>query len=132
MFQKNIDNIRYVDDAENISHLYQDIQPVVKKLAASCIQHGCFDHLGSIPIPTYEKVVQIINQARRILFPGYFSTTAINPANLEYCLGQLGGETVIGARSVIGGNIWITDSIPADTKVILKKPELLYSGNKGK
>lgn len=88
MFQKNINNIQCVDDAENIIHLYQDIPPVVKKLAASCIQQGCFDHLGSIPIPTYEKVVQIINQARRILFPGYFSTTAINPANLEYCLGQ--------------------------------------------
>jgi len=81
MFQKNRDNIQYGDDAENISHLYQDIPPVVKKLAASCSRHGCFDHLGSIPIPTYEKVVQIINQARRILFPGYFSTTAINPAN---------------------------------------------------
>lgn len=88
MFQKNIDNSQCADDAENISHLYEDIPPVVKKLANSCKQHGCFDHLGSIPIPTYEKMVQIINQARRILFPGYFSPTAINPANLEYCLGQ--------------------------------------------
>ena len=41
----------------------------------------------------------------------------------------LGGETVIGARSVIGGNVWITESVPADTKVILKRPELVYSGN---
>jgi len=38
----------------------------------------------------------------------------------------LGGETVIGARSTIGGNIWITESVPADTKVLLKKPELIY------
>ncbi len=320
MFKKDIDNQQCADDAENVSHLYGDIPPVVKQLAASCNKHGCFDHLGSIPIPTYEKMVQIINQARRILFPGYFSTTAINPANLEYCLGQettelfeslaaqivlaiqhecfqarqtctrckgqgyqkaidfietlpqisemlagdiqaaldgdpaakgadevifsypglraisvyrmahelhglgvpvlprimteyahsvtgidihpgatigksffidhgtgvvigettvigervriyqgvtlgalslprdagaryrnvkrhptieddvivyanttiLGGETIIGARSVIGGNIWMTESVPADTKVILKRPELLYSGNKGK
>jgi serine O-acetyltransferase len=88
MFQKDIDNIECADDAENINHLYEDIPPVVRKLAADCSRHGCFDHLGSIPIPTYEKMVQIINQARRILFPGYFSATAINPANLEYCLGQ--------------------------------------------
>lgn len=40
----------------------------------------------------------------------------------------LGGETVIGARSVIGGNVWITDSVPPDTKVFLKKPELIYKG----
>lgn len=32
----------------------------------------------------------------------------------------LGGETVIGARSVIGGNVWITSSIPPDTKVIME------------
>jgi serine O-acetyltransferase len=41
----------------------------------------------------------------------------------------LGGETVIGARSIIGGNIWLTESVPADTKVLLKRPELIYSGN---
>lgn len=37
----------------------------------------------------------------------------------------LGGETVIGARSVIGGNVWITESVPPDTRVYLKKPELV-------
>ncbi len=68
--------------------MYQEIPPVVRKLAASCNERGCFDHLGSIPIPTYEKIIEIINQARRILFPGYYSATAITPANLEYCLGQ--------------------------------------------
>jgi serine O-acetyltransferase len=41
----------------------------------------------------------------------------------------LGGETVIGARSTIGGNVWITESVPPDTKVYLKKPELIYAGN---
>jgi serine O-acetyltransferase len=41
----------------------------------------------------------------------------------------LGGETVIGARSTIGGNVWITESVPPDTKVYLKKPELIFSAN---
>jgi len=40
----------------------------------------------------------------------------------------LGGNTVIGARSIIGGNVWLTESVPPDTKVILKKPELIYTG----
>jgi serine O-acetyltransferase len=43
----------------------------------------------------------------------------------------LGGETTIGTRSVIGGNIWLTESVPADTRVVLKRPELIYSGRKG-
>ena len=29
----------------------------------------------------------------------------------------LGGDTVIGARAVVGGNVWITESVPPDTKV---------------
>ena len=41
----------------------------------------------------------------------------------------LGGDTVIGARSVVGGNVWITESIPPDTKVILRPPELIYKGS---
>jgi serine O-acetyltransferase len=43
----------------------------------------------------------------------------------------LGGDTVIGARSVIGGNVWITESVPSDTKVFLKKPELVYREKSG-
>jgi serine O-acetyltransferase len=39
----------------------------------------------------------------------------------------LGGETVIGERSVIGGNVWLTESVPPDTKVFLKRPELILS-----
>ena len=44
----------------------------------------------------------------------------------------LGGETVIGARSIVGGNVWLTESIGPDTKVILKQPELVYIGKNGK
>lgn len=43
----------------------------------------------------------------------------------------LGGDTTIGTRSVIGGNIWLTESVPSDTRVVLKRPELIYSGRKG-
>ncbi len=44
----------------------------------------------------------------------------------------LGGDTVIGARSVIGGNVWLTESVPPDTKVLLKKPELVYLGKEAR
>jgi serine O-acetyltransferase len=38
----------------------------------------------------------------------------------------LGGDTVIGMRSVIGGNVWITESVPPDTTVIMEMPRLVY------
>jgi serine O-acetyltransferase len=88
LHQPTLENQNCNNDNKENNQLYQEIPPIVQKLAASCNDRGCFDHLGSIPIPTYEKIVAIIDQARRILFPGYYSATAITPANLEYCLGQ--------------------------------------------
>jgi serine O-acetyltransferase len=37
----------------------------------------------------------------------------------------LGGETVIGRGSVIGGSVWLTESIPPDSRVYLKAGERL-------
>ena len=42
----------------------------------------------------------------------------------------LGGDTVIGARSVVGGNVWLTSSIPPDTKVFIKSPKWEYRKKK--
>lgn len=38
----------------------------------------------------------------------------------------LGGDTVIGARSVIGGNVWLTESVPPDTRVMMEPSRLIY------
>jgi serine O-acetyltransferase len=38
----------------------------------------------------------------------------------------LGGGTIIGARSVVGGNVWLTESVPPDTKVFMESPRLIY------
>jgi serine O-acetyltransferase len=40
----------------------------------------------------------------------------------------LGGETVVGTRSIIGGNVWLTESIGPDTRVMLEPPKLVYIG----
>jgi serine O-acetyltransferase len=38
----------------------------------------------------------------------------------------LGGDTVIGKNSVIGGNVFITSSVPDDTRVNIKNPDLKF------
>jgi len=38
----------------------------------------------------------------------------------------LGGETIVRARSVIGGNVWLTHSVPPDTEVFIKKQDLIF------
>ena len=37
----------------------------------------------------------------------------------------LGGTTVIGRGSVVGGNVWLTRSVPPYTRVIISEPELV-------
>ncbi len=44
----------------------------------------------------------------------------------------LGGDTVIGAKSVIGGNVWLTESVPPDTRVFIKKPEIILKDDSRK
>jgi serine O-acetyltransferase len=36
----------------------------------------------------------------------------------------LGGQTVVGADSVIGGSVFLTRSVPPRSRVSLKEPEL--------
>lgn len=42
----------------------------------------------------------------------------------------LGGQTIIGERSVIGSNVWLTESVPPDTTVVLEKPKLRLKGTR--
>jgi serine O-acetyltransferase len=37
----------------------------------------------------------------------------------------LGGDTVIGKGSVVGGNVWLTRSVPPHTRVLISEPELV-------
>ena len=36
----------------------------------------------------------------------------------------LGGATVVGMGSVIGGNVWLTRSVPAFSRVTVGEPDL--------
>jgi hypothetical protein len=77
-------------------------------------------------------------------YPGLLAITLYRLAQTLYTLGIpllprmiteyanatiLGGETIIGARSVIGGNVWLTESVPPDTKVLMNRPDLIYLKN---
>ena len=39
----------------------------------------------------------------------------------------LGGETVIGKNSTVGGNVWLTRSVPADSKIYYQAK--MYNGD---
>ena len=81
---KFLDTYHQCDTAiEPATPLYEKIPAVVRKLMKLLDDKNSFSHVEPIPIPSYESVVQLIHQARRILFPGYFTQSTLAQANLE-------------------------------------------------
>lgn len=66
----------------------EEIPGVVKKLVLSCNKENCFDHVDLEPLPSKESIIEIIQMAFRILYPGYFSLARIDKVNLTYYFGQ--------------------------------------------
>lgn len=70
------------------NHQYDKVPNVVRKLLTSWQAEECYQHVSPVSIPSHEKIIEIVNQARRILFPGYFTKTKLHAANLEYYIGK--------------------------------------------
>jgi len=66
----------------------EEIPAAVEQLVGSCNRENCFDHVGPEPFTSKEAIIEIINRARRILYPGYFDHTHLNEVNLSYYFGQ--------------------------------------------
>ena len=43
----------------------------------------------------------------------------------------LGGETIVGKGSTIGGNVWLTHSVPPNSVVMIEEPALVVADKKG-
>ena len=74
-------------DGQKLS-VAHSIPLIVEELVESCKERYSFDHVDPTPFPSREKVVKIILQTRRLLFPGYFNTVRVDPVNLRYELGR--------------------------------------------
>ncbi len=83
-----IDPNKCVTEEEKISQLYAEVPKVVEELVKLWDKKDRFEHIGPIPIPSHESIVQIIHQTRCILFPGYFSKTNPSKDNFAYYIGQ--------------------------------------------
>jgi serine O-acetyltransferase len=66
----------------------KDIPGIVDSFVTTCNRNDCFDHVGPEPIPSRDAMIEIIHQLQRILFPGYYVQTRLEPVNLHYYLGQ--------------------------------------------
>jgi serine O-acetyltransferase len=70
------------------SSLHARVPEVVRELMNSWSTKECYEHISPVAMPSQLRVIEITEQARRILFPGYFTDTRLHAANLEYYIGK--------------------------------------------
>jgi serine O-acetyltransferase len=66
----------------------EEIPAIVKELVLNCGREDCFAHISPEPIPSREATIDVLERARRILYPGYFVGTRVDDVNLGYYFGQ--------------------------------------------
>lgn len=66
----------------------EEIPRIVDELVMTCNRDDCFDHISPEPIPSREATTDLIEKARRILYPGYFIRSRVDEVNLGYYFGQ--------------------------------------------
>ena len=108
-----------------------DIHPGAKIGSSFCIDHGTGVVIGETTlIGDRVKIYQGVTLGAKsfksdndgILIKGEKRHPTIGNNCVIYAGATiLGGDTIIGANSVIGGNVWLTHSVPENSKVYYKE-----------
>ncbi len=64
------------------------LEALSEAMVQDCSKPGCHTHIGFEPIPSRQAVIEIIDQLRELLFPGFFSRVRVDPVNFRYAIGQ--------------------------------------------
>jgi serine O-acetyltransferase len=60
----------------------------IDKLAEiETVKSVCHQHRAGEPMPSHNKLAEIVNLLRDILFPGYFGDSSMNPKTVQYYIG---------------------------------------------
>ncbi len=94
--QKRINTPPVIPDEEalcnhiriNNSSKHNLIPQIVGRMLSAWSSKDSFEHINPISIPSQEKIIELVLQARRIIFPGYFTQTNLHASNIEYYIGQ--------------------------------------------
>lgn len=81
--QEICDHVRVTESSK-----HSKIPAIVNKMLSAWSTKECFDHISPVAMPSQQKVIDLTLQARRVIFPGYFTKTKLHASNLEYYIGK--------------------------------------------
>lgn len=61
---------------------------IVESIIQSCRNGDSMDHIEAVPIPSQESVIELIDELRDLLYPGYFGNQEIDRDYLPYHIGS--------------------------------------------
>lgn len=88
MGKKEVDAGKCQSEVQPSRLVFDHIPSVVRQLVDGFISRKWSSHIEPVAIPSKKEVVDLVQQARRILFPGFFTDMMLSPASLEYHLGR--------------------------------------------
>lgn len=86
--EHNCCNLSDSNSAEDDARI--QLTEIVSSLCSHCHESGAngFSSPKPMPLPKRDKVVQIVEELRSVLFPGYFGTSNINMENMRFHVGS--------------------------------------------
>jgi serine O-acetyltransferase len=62
---------------------------LTERIVQTYTQYGTINHLGHLPLPSYEAVVSILEDLKEIIYPGYRRREGLHMGNVTYHVGDL-------------------------------------------
>lgn len=69
--------------------LKEQLPELTQQIVATYGEVGTINHLGHCPLPNYETVVEVIEDLKEILYPGYRRREGLHMGNVTYHVGDL-------------------------------------------
>ena len=69
--------------------LKEQLPDLTNRIVATYRSVGIINHLGHCPLPNYEVVIEIMEDLKEILYPGYRRREGLHFANVTYHVGDL-------------------------------------------
>ncbi len=69
--------------------LKEQLPSLTNRIVATYSEVGSINHLGHCPLPQYEAVVEILEDLKEILYPGYRRRVGLHSGNVTYHAGDL-------------------------------------------
>ena len=70
-------------------HLNNDLERLTGEILASYDVDGRTHRIGQLFLPSRERIVQIVDEIRQLLFPGYFGSKHLTPESVKFHVGHL-------------------------------------------